>query len=66
MLGLVPMLTVNAVAVAEVTVPTAPLVKVTVLLDAVVSNAKPLITMLAALIAKVDVLAVTEGRTRAT
>ena len=64
--GLAPMVTVNAVAVADATVPTAPLLNVTVLLEAVVSNANPLMTILVALIAKVAVLGVTPGRMRAT
>jgi hypothetical protein len=64
--GLVPMLTVNAVAVADVTVPTAPLLKVTVLLEAVVLKANPLITILVALIGSAEVLTVTDGSTRAT
>jgi hypothetical protein len=51
--------TVKAVAVAEVTVPTAPRLNVTVLLLAVVSNPSPLIVIVLALAAKLLVLEVT-------
>lgn len=64
--GRVPILTVNAVAVADVTVPTAPFEKVTVLLAAVVLNANPLITILVAFTSNVAVLTVTDGSTLAT
>jgi len=60
------MVTVNAVAVADATVPTAPLLNVTKLLEAVVSNANPLMTMLVALLANVAVFGVTPGNMRAT
>lgn len=64
--GSVSILTVSTVAVAAVTVPTAPLLNVTVLFNAVVSNANPLIVMLVALLASVAVLRVTLGSMRAT
>lgn len=64
--GLVPKFTVRVVAVAVATVPTAPLLKTTVLLAATVSNANPLMTILDALIANGVVLTVTEGITFAT
>jgi hypothetical protein len=53
--------TVNAVEVAVVTVPTAPLLNVTTLLAAVLENPVPFITMVGALIAKLAVLAVIVG-----
>ena len=59
-MGRVLKVTVNWVTVAEVTVPTAPLLKVTVLWDAVVSNPDPLIIKLpVAFIAIFIVLSVT-------
>ena len=61
--GFVPRLTVNDVGVATVTVPTAPLLNTTVLRDAIGSNPNPLMTMFAALIAKLTVLVVTTGLT---
>ncbi len=56
----------SAVEVAEVTVPTAPLLKTTVLLAAVVLNPEPLMVMVVALIARLEVLEVTTGRATAT
>jgi len=61
LLGFVEKVTVNWVAVALVTVPTAPLLKVTVLLAAVVSNPVPAMVMVLALIARLLVLEVTVG-----
>ena len=61
--GLVPRLTVSDVAVAVVTVPTAPLLNNTILREALGSKPKPVITMLAALIAKLEVPTVTTGLT---
>ena len=55
--------TVNAVAVEAVTVPTAPLLNTTVLLPAVVSNPKPFIVMVVAVKAKLELLLVTTGIT---
>jgi hypothetical protein len=60
-LGCVEKVTVNWVAVALVTVPTALLLKVTVLLAAVVSNPVPAMVRVVALIARVLVLEVTIG-----
>jgi hypothetical protein len=60
-LGRVEKVTVNWVAVALVTVPTAPLLKVTVLLAAVVSNPEPAMVRVGALIARLVVLRVTVG-----
>lgn len=57
---------VSAVAVAELTVPTAPLLKTTVLFAAVVLKPKPLIVIEVALIARLAVLDVITGRTTAT
>ena len=54
------------VAVAAVTVPTAPLLKTTELLEAVVSNRVPVITMVLAVNARLVVAAVTVGRTAPT
>lgn len=65
-LGLVPRLTVSDVAVAAVTVPNAPLLNTTVFREAIGSKPNPLITMLKALMAKLDVLTVTTGFTLAT
>ena len=56
----------SAVAVAELTVPTAPLLKTTVLFAAVVLKPEPLIVIVVALIARLDVLDVTTGRATAT
>ncbi len=64
--GFVPKVTVNAVAVAEVTVPTPPLLRTTVLLAAIGSNAKPLITNVVALVESAAALRVTDGVIRAT
>ena len=64
--GFVLKVTVSAVVVAVVTVPTAPLLRTTVLLALVGSKPKPLITTVAALAAKLAVLLVTEGVTVAT
>jgi hypothetical protein len=60
-LGCVEKVTVNWVAVALVTVPTALLLKVTVLLAAVVENPVPAMVRVVALIARVLVLKVTVG-----
>jgi hypothetical protein len=60
-LGFVEKVTVNWVAVALSTVPTAPLLKVTVLLAAVVSNPEPAMVMVLALIARLLVFNVTIG-----
>jgi hypothetical protein len=57
---------VSDVAVAEVTVPTAPLLRVTVLLPAVVSKSKPLIVTVVELAARLFALALTAGVTVAT
>lgn len=59
--GFVEKVTVRTVAVAVVTVPTAPLLSVTVLLAAVVLKPSPLIVMVAAFAARFAVLAVTTG-----
>lgn len=64
--GLVENVTTKLVAVAEVTVPTAPLLNVTVLLPGVVLKPKPLMVMVAAASDRLVVLAVTTGRTSAT
>lgn len=64
--GLVPKVIVNAVAVAAVTVPTAPLSNVTELSPAVVLNPKPLMVMVVALADRFAVLLVTTGLTDAT
>ena len=64
--GFVENVTVSAVAEAEVTVPTAPLLNTTVLLPATVANPKPLIVTVVALIARLEVLLVTTGITVAT
>lgn len=63
--GLVVYVTVRRVAVAEVTLPTAPLLNVTTFRDAVVSNPKPLISMVDALKPTPAVLPVTTGITDA-
>lgn len=59
--GLVEKVTVSALAVAEVTVPTAPLLKVTRLFPAVVSKLVPFSVMVLALAARVDALLVRVG-----
>ena len=64
--GLVENVTISEVAVAVVTVPTAPLLNTTVLLPATVANPKPLIVTVVALIARLEVLLVTTGITVAT
>lgn len=65
--GFVEMLTVSCVAVAAVTVPTAPLLNCTVLLPRVVaSNPKPAMVIVAALAARFALLPVTTGLTVAT
>ena len=61
LVGSVEKVTVNWVAVELVTVPTAPLLKVTVLLAAVVSNPVPAIVIVVALIARLLELNVTVG-----
>ena len=61
--GGVVKLTVNEVVVAEVTLPTAPLLKVTVLLAAMVSNPVPAMVRVVALIARLFVFEVTVGAT---
>lgn len=63
--GLVEKVTVSEVAVAAVTVPTAPLLKDTELLAAVGLKAEPAIVMVEASAAKLAVLEVTTGRTAA-
>jgi hypothetical protein len=63
---LVVRFTFKVVAVAAVTVPTAPLLNVTVLFAALISNPKPLIVMLEALAAKFAELLVITGVTVAT
>lgn len=64
--GLVDRVTVREVAVAAVTVPTAPLLKATVFLLAMGSNPKPFIVRVVTLAAWLDVLLVTTGITLAT
>ena len=64
--GLVPRVTVKVVAVAVVTVPTAPLSKVTVLSAAVVLKPKPLMVIVEALADRLEILLVTTGFTVAT
>lgn len=64
--GLVENVTVNEVAVAAETVPTAPLLKVTVLLAAVVLKPVPAIVTVAELAARFDVAFVTVGVNLAT
>lgn len=59
--GLVEKVTVRAVAVADVTVPMAPLLNVTVLLDAVVLKPEPLMVTVAAFAPMVAELSVTIG-----
>lgn len=65
-MGLAEKATVNSLDVAAVTVPTAPLLKITVLLLPVVSKPNPAIVMVAASAAKLLVLLVTIGLTVAT
>ena len=65
-LGRVPNVTVKRVAVAVVTVPTAPLLNTTVLLAAVVLKPKPLMVTVLAVSARAVVAAVTTGPTVAT
>lgn len=64
--GLIDSVTVNAVAVAFVTVPTAPLLNTTVFCSSVVSKPTPLIVIVPELIARFVELAVTAGLTVAT
>ena len=64
--GLVENVTVRDVAVAAVTVPTAPLLNTTVFCAAVVLKARPVIVIVLAFAARPDVLAVTDGTTDAT
>ena len=64
--GLVPNVTVSDVAVAAVTVPVAPSLKVTRLLPAVVLKPEPLIVTVLALMPRFVVLLVTAGTTVAT
>ena len=64
--GLVEKVTVIVVAVAVVTVPTAPLLKTTVLLAGTVLKPNPVITRLFAVRARFVVFAVTTGVTVAT
>lgn len=63
--GLVEKVTVSAVAVAAVTVPTAPLLNVTVLLPGVVLNPKPLMVIVVADNKRLAVEDVTVGPTAA-
>ena len=65
-LGLVEKVTVKVVAVAAVTVPTAPLLKTTVLLPTVVLNPNPRIVIVVAVEVMAAVLIVTVGITEAT
>lgn len=64
--GFVVKVTVNEVAFAEVTLPTAPLLKTTELLAATGLNANPLMTMVEAVFEWTTALNVTDGVTRAT
>ena len=66
MVGLTDNVTVKAVAVALVTVPTAPLLKTTVFCSSVVSKPTPLIVIVSELMARAVELAVTAGLTTAT
>lgn len=66
LVGFVEKVTVKDVAVAAVTVPTAPLLKVTELLAAVKSKPVPLIVIVLASAASPDALLVTTGRVVAT
>ena len=62
LVGFVEKVTTSSVAVAAVTVPTAPLLNVTVLFAAVKSNPKPLIVTVFAFAARLAVALVTTGR----
>ncbi len=64
--GLVEKVTTRLVAVAEVTVPTAPLLNTTVLFPGVVLNPNPLMVIVFAVRARLVVLAVITGRILAT
>lgn len=64
--GFVDNVTVRDVAVAAVTVPTAPLLNTTEFCDAVVLKARPVIVTVLAFAARPEVLAVTDGTTEAT
>lgn len=64
--GLVENVTVSEVALAVVTVPTAPLLNTTVLLAAVGSKPKPLMVTVEALAARLDDALVMTGATVAT
>lgn len=64
--GLVEKVTVSDVAVAAVTAPTAPLLKTTVVLAALVSKPKPLIVSVSAFASRSLLLLVTTGTTVAT
>ena len=64
--GLMENVTVSEVAVAALTVPTAPSLKTTVLLPGVGSKPKPLIMIVVAVVARLAVLLVTTGLTVAT
>ena len=64
--GLVENVTVRDVAVAAVTVPTAPLLNTTVFCEAVVLKARPVIVTVLAYAVRFEVLAVTDGITDAT
>src|SRR5580658_1720322 len=64
--GLVENVTVSEVAVAAVTVPTAPSLKMTVLLAAVVEKPKPVMVTVVAVGDRLAVLLVTTGATKAT
>lgn len=64
--GFVENVTKREVAVAVVTVPTAPLLKTTVLLAATVSNPAPVMVTVEALAPIAEVLLVTAGATVAT
>ena len=61
--GFVLKVTVSEVVVAAVTVPTAPVLKITVLLAAAVSNPNPLIVRVVASATRLEVLLVTTGTT---
>lgn len=65
-IGFVENVTMIALAVADVTVPTAPLDKTTVLLPAIVLKPKPLIVTVEASAARLAVVLVTTGATVAT
>lgn len=64
--GLVMKVIVNVVAVAAVTVPIAPLLKITVLRDATRSNPKPVIVIVEAVINRLVERLVTTGVVSAT